>query len=402
MQISFDSFNARNLRAQDVAERFVQSDDFDRVCKNNHTIILGPRGSGKTTLLKMLTLPAIQIWRHLGHLDFSLPFSAIYIPTDIVWHHQLLFPEELISLTDGFYQRISHGAVCTASATAAVETFMDMIRLMFPERKGQETDLAATLIKTWGLKQTIPKLSHVYLGLKSRMLELGTYLNRRVAMKQSQAGDELPDWCDIGFAESLDFAVNAFDQIFERDRESRWAVCFDELELAPHWLQELLFRLSRSTAQKLLFKLSSSPDPDIFSLKHVTPSDDVDLVKLWRASMVQRRSFCRELAVSVMNRKGLANITPEEFLGHSDENEVEPIDGERLAKPYEQGSDEWDLIKNVASWDKSLATLLKRKGINPSNPTVSVPWVSAILYCESLNLWRHYEANLLRSVRMED
>src|SRR5882724_1400685 len=380
MNVPFESFNARNLRAQDVASTFVASDDFARVSKPCHTIILGPRGSGKTTLLKMLMRPALEVWSKRTNKSHSLPFTSIYIPTDIVWHHEFLFSEEHLQRAVSLYQRISNGAVTIAVLTACVETFMDVIEISSSGSKADETKLCESLIRGFTLPATIPKLSEIHLELKGRMLQLGTLLNRAISESQPQTLDKsLPDWCDMNFLEAADYCVVAFDSTFGYHRENRWALCFDELELAPVWLQRRLFKFPRSTSQKLFFKLSSSPDPEIFSLEQVTPSDDVELVKLWRSSMVQRRRFCHELTVSVMARKGFQGIDPHSLFGDSDEDEVERSSGETDAKRYEQGSAEWELIKEVASWDASLASLLRKKGIDPAAPTATPAQRDAVL-----------------------
>ena len=78
--LRYNTFNARNYTAAQVAETFVPNDDFEELWTNNHTVLLGPRGSGKTTLLKMLTLQALDSWKHprAADLKASSPFVAVY------------------------------------------------------------------------------------------------------------------------------------------------------------------------------------------------------------------------------------------------------------------------------------------------------------------------------------
>ena len=371
MSTSFDSFNARNLRAKDVAETFIDSDDFNLVLKNCHSIILGPRGSGKTTLLKMITIPAIATWNEGHENKFSPPFTSIYIPTDIVWHHQLLLPDNIVSKAPAFFARASKAAVCTAVMLAVIEAFMDRLQYQFGPRKAEETNLSETLIEGWKLEPTIPKLSQVYLTLRKRVLILGTLFNKSIHLLDTQnLESKLPAWADDDFFANTEYAIEAFDVVFSQDRESRWALCFDELELAPEWLQKSLFNFPRSRNQKILFKLSSSPDPEIFAAGHVTPSDDVELIPLWRSTMVARRAFCRELALSVMRRNDVLDFTPEEFLGVSNDDQASDEDASS-PRPYTENSPEYELIKEVASWDASLARLLESNEIDPRNPVAS-------------------------------
>src|SRR5947207_15826224 len=98
-----EAFNARNLSPQQVGERFIRNQYFDRLLSVSHSVLMGPRGSGKTTLLKMLTLPALRAWKNpeSQKIQDALPFTAVYIPTDVHWHHQLNFRDEkLASMPD--------------------------------------------------------------------------------------------------------------------------------------------------------------------------------------------------------------------------------------------------------------------------------------------------------------
>ncbi len=87
----FPSFNARNLSAADVARTFVPSDNFEKLCGQSHSLIVGPRGSGKTTLLKMLQQAALDSWKHpdAARIRQSVRFTGVYIPTDVNWDKQI-------------------------------------------------------------------------------------------------------------------------------------------------------------------------------------------------------------------------------------------------------------------------------------------------------------------------
>ena len=87
----YDSFNARYLTFQQVADSFIPSQYFDDLRKNSHSLLMGPRGCGKTTLLKMLSPLALMHWdtKQKSNIFSEIPFIAIYIPTDIQWKMQL-------------------------------------------------------------------------------------------------------------------------------------------------------------------------------------------------------------------------------------------------------------------------------------------------------------------------
>ena len=363
-----DSFNARHQRAIDVADCFVPTEDFDTIRKNRHAIILGPRGSGKTTLLKMLTQRAYKRWSEQRGETELLPFTSIYVPTDIHWHHQLLYAKELLVRAPRFYRCSSTAAVNTCVQLALVESFLELIEIDPSLKEDQEVQLCNLLISSWGLGATIPKLPFVHLELKRRIVDIGAGLNRVI---EDQLFDEnIPKqerWFYEDFLAITDHAVSAFDACFSRSGENKWALCFDELELAPTWLQERLFRLARSASQKIILKLSSSPNPETTETGQATPSEDFDLIKLWRSSMVKRRQFCEQLATRVLVRKGYIDVSPVSFLGESISSDIE-VSEEEDSAPYSPGSEEWRAIKEVASWDESLRSLLIKKDIDPDDP----------------------------------
>lgn len=89
--ISYSSYNARFLTPMQVAQSFIPSQNFEKLLLEDHCQIIGPRGSGKTSLLKMLLPDAIDNWKHhrAEHYREKINFSSVFIPTDIVWKHQL-------------------------------------------------------------------------------------------------------------------------------------------------------------------------------------------------------------------------------------------------------------------------------------------------------------------------
>src|ERR1700744_1561497 len=88
----YDSFNARYLGYDEVAELFIANNQYSDLIKNNHSLLMGPRGSGKTTLLKMITIPGQYFWNKNSkdeNQKFRPPFFSIYIPTDVHWKKQM-------------------------------------------------------------------------------------------------------------------------------------------------------------------------------------------------------------------------------------------------------------------------------------------------------------------------
>lgn len=87
----FETFNAKNLRPEQVARTFVPSSNFESLAMRRHSIVVGPRGSGKTTLLKMLQPEALDNWSHDEATRYraAIDFTGVFVPTDRVWKEQI-------------------------------------------------------------------------------------------------------------------------------------------------------------------------------------------------------------------------------------------------------------------------------------------------------------------------
>ena len=162
-QSIYEVFNARNMRPEEVAKTFVPSRDFFRLLSASHSVLMGPRGSGKTTLLKMLTLPALKSWSHESAVEVlaRLPFTAIYIPTDVHWHHELRDWAKALEDLPVFQRRFSSAAV-TVNVLGALRSAIEA-RVKYEQggSRGVDPDICRAMINEWLLPPTIPSFTSV-------------------------------------------------------------------------------------------------------------------------------------------------------------------------------------------------------------------------------------------------
>jgi hypothetical protein len=88
----FDTYNARFLDPRTIAQSFIVPHSvFGLLCKNENSLVIGPRGSGKTTLMKMLRPSALRAWEHESKAEYlnSISFSAVYVASDSGWNSRL-------------------------------------------------------------------------------------------------------------------------------------------------------------------------------------------------------------------------------------------------------------------------------------------------------------------------
>jgi len=371
MRFNFDSFNARHTPEDKVAETFIDNGYYSRLCGLNHTLLLGPRGCGKTTLLKMLTVTARRTWEQRNS-DAPLPdvaFTAIYIPMDVHFQDQLSQIKTSAVTDPSLLDVVSRAAVTISAQQAAIESLLDRVACEKLSDAERESNLAFKLINAWHLPDDIPSLGVVRLLLSERLVRLGELVGQlRVAQMTSSS---LPDWIHLDLLTCLNFACDAFDTSFGLDIKSRWALCFDELELAPSWLVATLFSDLRSSFPRLLLKLGTSPNPSNLGSGTGSALNDFDPIKLWAPPLKQRRKFCRALSEQVIAKRISTDLTPEQLLGESDwfgddEDIVPEIEG---PKRYERGSEEWQTLRDEAREDPTLRSYLISKGIKPADPS---------------------------------
>jgi hypothetical protein len=115
-------------------------------------------------------------------------------------------------------------------------------------------------------------------------------------------------------------AVELFDDTVQ-EKGKRWALMFDELELAPEWIQDELSASLRSTDDRFLFKLALNPySPNSYLMKSVlspTPRQDFDPIGLWYAEKRDSYDFCNKLWEEMLKSKGIPFCPAKTVLGTS-------------------------------------------------------------------------------------
>jgi energy-coupling factor transporter ATP-binding protein EcfA2 len=363
----YESFNARNYTPEQVAETFIPNEDYENLFRNEHTVVLGPRGSGKTTLFKMLTVQALYAWAHptAELLRKERPFTAIYVPTDMHWHHQLKHAEEHLQLAPRFSAAASRAAVTTSILLAVARTFQSRLKYEISNSPISEAELCAALIKEWDLSKVLPCLDAVILALKSRIGEIRRLVNEAIFRNSPDETIQIvPSYFHTDFFAQVDIACSTFDHLYRPTQGPKWAICLDELELAPAWLQSLAFSQQRSTDENYLIKLSTSPIPRALGSTESRPNQDLRLISIWNHANRQTDKFAEELALSILQRRLGVKASPEALFGRSDL----VLEAEESVKKYERGSPEWILFRELATWDTTFNQMLMDHGLDPSDP----------------------------------
>ncbi|MHA7944930.1 ORC-CDC6 family AAA ATPase [Formosa sp. 3Alg 14/1] len=364
----FPTYNARHYAPKEVAETFIWSESFSKLIQNNHSVILGARGCGKTTLMKMLTLPALNSWEseRAENIRRNIPFYAIYISTDIYWDVKNHTYNEQLKKFGNFSEIISRFSVNTNVFMSLCDTFLNVLEFEINNvSEEKEFELGKVLISAWKLPLTIPKIKYIKEELTKRVDDVNQMIQNIIF--NYNKGDDLPhyDYFNLSFVTSIESIIPIFERIFKIKNNKKWALCFDELEFAPIWLQSELFVSLRSRKHYILYKLSASPilssdlENCLKGTYRATTGNDYELIKMWNSS--DNKEFSIALITSLLKKK-YPNASPYSYF---ESNEIY----NKESDSYEKGSDFYKQMLDLIRKDESFKTFLKQKKVKTTNPT---------------------------------
>jgi hypothetical protein len=376
----FESFNARNLTPRQVAQTFIPPKHFGDLCARSHALVIGPRGSGKTTLLKMLQLPALAAWKHADAQRYvrKIDFTGIFIPADISWKVQLdkLGRERL---PPRFRDRLSLSAFTSHVLISLIEGFQDCIApdvreidaishyfAELPRR--QEAELAALLGRSWELGEGFSSIGALKFALRDRLSKISQFAERYENADESIVEQAVRDqsYLHLQFLECTSTGIEAFNTI-AKCPDRKWALLFDELEIAPDAIRRRLLQALRSTDQRLLFKLSISPFTQDFQLLSkeygASAGQDYLPIELWYSHKEASYHFSEELLASMLRQYGCEPVPPETVFGTSD-FDIGRAEQVQFGTAYRPGSFQYQKFRLLAERDASFRRYLSDYRIN--------------------------------------
>ena len=120
--------------------------------------------------------------------------------------------------------------------------------------------LVRTVSREWELAPELPTFSSLQSALQARLSRIARIANQ-LAMSGASQIDPTAEETRFLYLDPLSavsFGVEQFNTSAEQPYR-KWALLFDELEIAPPAIRQALLKALRSTNSNLLFKLSLSP-----------------------------------------------------------------------------------------------------------------------------------------------
>lgn len=374
----YGAFNARWMSPEEVAEKFVPLPSFSRLVRAGHSVLMGPRGCGKTTLLKMLTRRALRVWNSCDRAArypnvFHVPdYEAIYVPSDVRWLSEVRDVDTLAGLPHTAREQVQR-VMITASV---LNEALDVFRVLVDEgadsekdRRQAEASICECLIELWRLQAAVPSFRDLSNRVEDMMVDLRGILNVDDTPALTKYMRALPP---VMYAHSLDAAIQCCKRIWpllpSAVQPRKWAICYDELEIAPSWLHSELLSSLRSIDQSFFLKLTWNP---IFpsAITAPEPGADFTVVRLWNSHVKDPVPFCEELTRAFLNERFPdSGISPDAFLGHS---VFASDDSGQDDREYRRGSSVYAAMKELAKEDGAFAAELLERGIRLDDPVPS-------------------------------
>ena len=361
------SYTATKLTPREVARTFVPPAAFPKLRDARNAILVGPRGSGKTTLLKMLTSEGLSAW------DTDDGASArervqdvgVFVGVDATWSEQIR--------RTGYRASESFGAAAYALhiARSFAQTMLfrtgrdanDSLphqHLQLAISKPDEVEIASRASRLFKLDYLAPSFRSLDHALGDRLNELGTYRYRL------PDGQPLPDWAYLNPLQAISELALMVNMV-AGEPTRRWALLFDELELAPSSIVQDILRRLRGHEPVLVFKLSLAPILRSTELlegeRGATHGQDVEYIPL--TAPERSDDFVAELFEKQRQVAGLPrSLTPRLVLGES-VFDTGDSGGRRKSRvdPYRQGGPVWSAMHWLRDHDPSFMHYLDASGI---------------------------------------
>lgn len=381
----FDTFNAKHKTDAEIARSFVSPPNaLERLIAKGHTVLSGPRGSGKTTLLKMLTLPALQKWGgdEAAKLKQKIDFVSVFVAADRSWHGQLNGLARDIP-DDRAAELLGMSAFTTHIFKAITTTFIDWENL--PQAEGQfysalvtkldsqkERDVCVQLADLWLLKPRAYTFAEIRSALSQRLAQIGI-LRNQLKFSNNPLSDEDNKFLFVDYREGMRSAADIHNHVSGFETR-RWSFLFDEMEVAPSFVQESLFSDLRGEVDKLKlnYKLALAPFNknfrSSFDDRGASHTHDYSHIDLSFARKENGYDFSRRLCNLMLQQAGI-NTDVETMLGASYfAFEDDDFGNQRsTAKKYSNTKPLGKIFQSLSEKDASFRNYLQLRGIDLSN-----------------------------------
>lgn len=385
----FDAFNARAITPAKVGSSFVYHDALKKMVSGNHAVVVGPRGIGKTTYFKMLTLPALKNWKSRQKIKIieKKDFQSVYVPTDFTWYPDFRRPLGL-TLDPDIESKLSYARFRNNMLKSIVDSLSEskkeeyrndkyLNRYYLDIDKNAEEEISKLLSDAWGLAQTFSGFFGLQLAINKRNRSLQR-LGVKAYSKPLEVNEILEGMefiHDSIYSDLVDFGDIVDEKV---EASQKWAICFDEVEIAPESVKSEIYSSLRSFDERFLIKLSASPYDNYFSNPLRRPTEALknqDYEEIWltinRSAQIEKFSekilegICEDLK---LDRSRAKNILGSSYYDDDFDFQLSKKRNEAPKKETKKSPNKTGFYKrkfsSLALKDKSFAEFLSKTSID--------------------------------------
>lgn len=383
-------YNAKGRKLQEIATTFVPPEPtFGKLVQANNTLLIGPRGSGKTTLMKMLQSDALEMATNprVREIAAAVDYSAVLVPGDESWGRQLEALE--MDVEDG--QRFAVAIFTLHCLRAIVRAAASRCRPpQGPDPHGRvsieyptQQSIARQVAQVWGVGTPVLDLVDLSQVLSDSISRLGQ-LRSSVERMSDKDRHEITASEPLLHLDLLAAAIPLIERFNHASDESehRWAFLFDEAELVPSIINELIFRLLRGTDELFLFKVSYAPyeNADLNLLRPLRPQEANDFTTLRLTYANKREAFpFTDALFRARLAQAKIDVEPDELLGTSSvvaietDGTVGDEDAALASASYAPDSPYGELLAELAAHDPTFVEWLERNRLGDLDHAHELP-----------------------------
>jgi hypothetical protein len=206
-------------------------------------------------------------------------------------------------------------------------------------------------------------------AMTQRLLQIREIASREAIVGEHGRPERLASlgFLHLHFLRAISYAIEVIEDAVGVTGE-KWALLFDELELAPDWIQDELVKSLRSTDDRFLFKLALNPfTANTYLMQTPTspaPGQDFDQIALWYAEKRDSYAFCAGLWEELLREHNYPTSPARKVLGPS-YFESSPEDLRQSGTAYKRGSRWSNRFVALAKKDRTFRQYLEAKQIDP-------------------------------------
>ncbi len=368
-----DAYNARNSDPRQIAQSFVKPDDFEKILEYQSKVLVGPRGIGKTTILKLLTPTGLHELRKRPEFEnLDLDHVPLYIPADTLWkgeasafeNMQSLGRSDIKSETIQFVQHALFVDYCLYEVIASIQDAAEIAtkydeelpKWCFKVSREVEANICQECSAFWEL----PSRPKSFLGLKLALLKRQ---NSYSAMINSL---DDPDFSDINHEEprNLFIMLTGFFEIMQEfTGVKKWALHFDEMEIAPQSILNEIYQRLRSFDSRAVIKFSLFPYIDFVkedgsSRSGPQEGHDFETITLSGKFKNETYSFASELISKICDSRDVNLDSFKKYVNSAaDQHTLQFKDNGHRIRRYKE------IFRSLSEKDHTFASYLKDNNI---------------------------------------